>query len=197
MDNNRKPAAHLTWKVSTIPQGSENAPDPVTVSPQELESVIANPGSLQVPQPVETTTAAPRYNANVAYTTQPTVYSPNDKIVMEAIRVAVKNGWNEYTRVANSAVTIGMEAEAVIDGMKKRNANIGELLFNKQFCKSVWPDHINNHKFSDYDEPAKVTCESCKRPIPFGNPCWQNHLQNLVISDNPVEYLKENMPHGR
>jgi hypothetical protein len=191
MDNTRSPAAHVDWKTSIIPKGAGNPADPVTVSPQELEAVIANPGSLQIPNPIDTgLEAAPRYNANVPYNPMPVVYSPNDKIVMEAIRLAVKNGWNEYTRFANSAVTIGMEAEAVIDGMKKRNANISELLFNKEFCKSVWPDHINNHKFSDYDEPAKVTCESCKRPIPFGNPCWQNHLQSLVVADNPVEYLK-------
>lgn len=192
MDSNHKPAAKLDWKTSIIPKDAGNPTDPVAVSPQELEAVIANPSSLQTPQPIDTgVEAAPRYNANVPYNPPPIVYSPNDKIVMEAIAIAVKNGWKEYHRFANDATTIGMEPEAIIDGMKRRNAKINELLLDKDFCKALWPGHINNHKFSDYDEPAKVTCESCKRPIPFGNPCWQNHLQNLVISDNPVEYLKE------
>jgi hypothetical protein len=156
----RQPAINPGWKISIIPKNAGNATDPVFASTQEVESVIANPGSLAAPQPVESTSTAvevaPRYNANVPYNPEPVIYSMNDQIVMQAIRVAVANGWTEYHRFANSAVTIGMEAEAVIEGMKKRGASIAELFHSLEFLNKLWPnDYEKQTRFLASADPIK------------------------------------------
>jgi hypothetical protein len=141
MDSQHKPAIRPAWKVSTIPQNASNATDPTVASSQELEAVIANPGALQTPNPVEVGEGldpAPRYNANVPYTPEPIIYNAQDEELMKRIRVAIQNGWKEYHRFANDSVTIGMEAEAVIQGMKKQHMQVQQLLLDEEFGKYAW-----------------------------------------------------------
>lgn len=160
------------WKVSTIPKDASNATDPIVASTKELESVIANPSSLQPNTPLETdevaqkTTeieAVPRFNANLPYTPQPTIYSMNDQILMQAIRVAVSHGWREYLHYANNAVTIGLEAEAVIEGMKKQRQSVDTLLLKKDFCRFLWPT------------------------------TWEKNLSAMIISYDQMKYLEAHL----
>ena len=155
----RQPAIKPDWKVSLIPSNSGNRTEPEFASLQEIEGVISNPGSLQQPQPIEQPepiTPAPRFNANVPYSPQPVIYSMNDQIVMQAIRIAVANGWGEHHRFANSAVTIGMEGEAVIEGMKKRGASIAELFHSLEFLNKLWPnDYEKQTRFLASADPIK------------------------------------------
>lgn len=157
------------WKVSTIPKNASNATEPLVASTKELEEAILNPRSIQQATPLESDEIAlkttelntvPRFNANLPYTPQPIVYSMNDQILMQAIRVAVANGWNDYHRIANGAVTIGMEAEAVIDGMKRRNDSIEGLVIKKDFCRYLWPK------------------------------TWQTKLPEMIMSDNLLKYME-------
>ncbi len=157
------------WKVSTIPKDATNATDPVVASNKELEAVIANPTSLRPNTPLESDQVAtkptqievaPRFNANVPYTPQPTIYSMNDQILMQAIRIAVKNGWSEYRHFANDAVTLGLEAEAVITGMKKQRLQVDTLLIKKDFCRFLWPK------------------------------TWQTKLPEMILSDDQMKYLE-------
>ena len=110
-------------------------------SPQELEAVIADPGSLTPPQPVETVTRpikpAPRYTADAPYTPDPVIYSAQDLQLMERIRTAVQNGWTGFHRYANDAVTIGLEPEAVIAGMRKQRMDAAQLLFDDEFIRAM------------------------------------------------------------
>ncbi len=156
------------WKVSTIPKDASNATDPIVASNKELESVIANPSSLQPNTPLETDEVAqksteietpPRFNANIPYAPQPTIYSMNDQILMQAIRVAVKNGWRDFHRYANDAVTLGLEAEAVVEGMKRQRQSVEDLLIKKDFCKFLWPK------------------------------TWKTKLPEMIISDDQMKYL--------
>ena len=168
-------AVRPDWKISTIPKDASNATDPIVASNKEIEAVIANPSSLKPNTPLESdeviqkTTeldTPPRFNANLPYTPQPTIYSMNDQILMQAIRVAVKNGWPDYHRFANNAVTIGMEAEAVVEGMKKQRQAVDTLLFKQDFCKYVWPK------------------------------TWKDNLAKMIVSDDQMKYLEGHLSDG-
>jgi len=157
--DSKQPAINPGWKISIIPKEAGNATEPVYASAQEIEGVIDNIGNLVMPEPIESkkaVEAAPRYNANVPYTPQPVIYSMNDQIVMAAIRRAVDNGWNDYHRFANDAVTIGMEAEAVITGMKKRQASINELLFDKDFNRCLYQEDWRQNMFDMISAPNSI-----------------------------------------
>lgn len=135
-------AVRPDWKISIIPKDAGNAADPVVATSTELEAIISNPGSIKVPEPntnvqTRTTELAPRYNANVPYHPQEIIYSAQDQEFMKIIRIAIDNGWQGYHRVANDSVTIGMEPQAVITGMRKRNASAVELLLDPEFNKYV------------------------------------------------------------
>lgn len=165
-------AARVDWKVSIIPADAGNRHDPLVADPKEIEAVLSNPGSLKSPAPIEPSDltnkpaeieAAPRYNANVPYTPQPTIYSPNDQTLIKAVQQAVKNGWRDAHRYANDAMTIGLEGEAVVSGMKKRQANVNDLLLDKAFNQALWGDS------------------------------WQTHLKELVVAEQPIDYIKEQL----
>lgn len=165
-------AVRPDWKVSTIPKDATNATDPIVASNEELEGIIANPASLIPPVPLENNDViqnsteievVPRFNANVAYAPQTINYSKNDEILMKAIRIAVKNGWSEYRHFANDAVTIGMEAEAVIIGMKKQRQPVDILLFQKDFCKYLW---VND---------------------------WETKLPEMIMADDRMKYIEDSL----
>jgi hypothetical protein len=141
MDMNAQRAVNPSWKISTIPKDAGNASEPVVANNAELEAVIANPGSLLTADPVEArqdiARPSPRYNANVPYSPQPVIYSMQDQELMVSVRRAVANGWQGYTRFANDSVTIGLEAEAVVIGMKKQQMSVSKLLEDKDFIKAL------------------------------------------------------------
>lgn len=156
--------AKIDWNISLIPQGATNSSDPLVASEDEIKDVINNPSLLSMPKPIESEVeAAPRYNANVPYSPEPVVFSYNDQILLKAIRKAVKNGWKDYHRFANDAVTIGMEAERAITGMKKGSMKVEELLYDKTFARCLWLDD------------------------------WQTRLSEMVVADNLMNYLKEHL----
>ena len=89
-------AVRPDWKISTIPKDASNATDPIVASNKEIEAVIANPSSLKPNTPLESDEVAqkpteidtpPRFNANLPYTPQPTIYSMNDQILMRAFLI--------------------------------------------------------------------------------------------------------------
>lgn len=168
MANSKQPAAKVKWRTAIIPQDAENLTEPVKALPAEIEGIINNPGELRPPEPLDLSqvynktelSPSPRYNANVPYSPQPIVYSANDFLLMKAIREAVKNGWTDYHRYANDATTIGMEAEAVINGMRKLNTKVQDLLLDKQFAKA------------------------------FLGESWEADLPKLVIADDIMQALK-------
>lgn len=103
-----------------------------------------------------------------------------DKQALEkAIRIAIKNGWD-------------VEFEDVLQVMSKRESLYGlryvahsGWLFNHEFCKALWGE-----------EHAVVI--DVHRPVTNGVVMslkeYQFHMQQMVIADNPLAYLKDNLP---
>lgn len=169
-----QPAIKVEWKTTIIPNSAQNRTEPLVASAKEIEAIIANPKSFEPNKPLESSElmpetlpeieAAPRYNANVQYEAPVVTYSENDRLLIKAIQLAVANGWGDYHRFANDAVTVGMEGEAVIANMKKTNTEVQKVILNRGFNMALWGDS------------------------------WKDHLKELAISAEPMKYLKEHLP---
>lgn len=59
------------------------------------------------------------------------------------------------------------------------------LIYNHDFAKALWPE----------TEVSKVTRSDMFTDIGdhIVQPAWQYHLQQMVIADDPIEYLGENL----
>lgn len=66
--------------------------------------------------------------------------------------------------------------------------DVQRLIFSNDFAKALWGEE-------------EIAVESGNNIPMYGKrlsliqkiPCWQYHLQNMVIADDPIKYLKENI----
>lgn len=58
--------------------------------------------------------------------------------------------------------------------------NTEHVIFNHEFAKALWGEGYYENKSPNY-------------LLRDGRKIWQYHLQQMVISDNPLEYLREHM----
>jgi len=60
--------------------------------------------------------------------------------------------------------------------------NYYAILFDKDFCKAIWGDE---KKFMPYLYSHPHLGEECT--------LWKWHIKQMVVSDNPIEYLERNL----
>ena len=108
-----------------------------------------------------------------------------DKEVLEkAITKAIDSGWYPYNDTDHIPTP-----EHILDWFEV-NDNYGHadfyklFIFSHDFAKALWGDDkigvFNTPTNGTYrwDDPRKL---------------WKYHLQNMVISEDPIQYLKENI----
>lgn len=89
------------------------------------------------------------------------------EVLNKAFEIAKKNGWNV---VETGFKAIEFEGTAI---------PLTGLLFDHAFCKALWG------KGKGY-ELAGTTLDGKE---------WQNHLQDMVICTDPIEYLADHLSH--
>ena len=98
-----------------------------------------------------------------------------DKDILEkAIAKAIVGGWKYYEGEEGQP-----DADEILNIIQSSTHTIQcyeHIIFNKGFAKALWGD--------DYIANKKM----------FANHAWQYHLQNMVISDDPIKYLADNLP---
>lgn len=95
----------------------------------------------------------------------------SDKETLEAaINKAIDGGWNP-----------GNEPEDLASMSINRQGGwtVNDIIFDKDFAKALW----GNKKTESWNDYEVV--------VPYTG--WQYHIQQMVIAENPIEYLKENM----
>jgi len=109
----------------------------------------------------------------------------NTAVLERAIRVAVKNGWKRtYTRKQMPELNF---------------EEVYGVIYNHEFAKSLWPIDGMEHVTT---KAAKATPIFSGKPAFMRRPSrplrgsWQYHLQQMVISPDPIQYLAANMPGG-
>lgn len=112
-------------------------------------------------------------------------------ILTQAISKAMSNGWKPKLET-------GSETD------KERYALSGKLrvndfIYDHDFAKALWGDIPVEQYYDDGDEKHPFMGGSISYPynegssIQFVCHAWKYHLQQMVIADNPIQYLKDNM----
>lgn len=100
----------------------------------------------------------------------------DQEVLDKATKKAIKAGW--------------APSEDVLSLVLSRKTFIIELapviLFDKEFCIALWGD-----KAIEYEISPLPSIES--KPIKLVQEKWAYHLQNMVISENPINYLERHM----
>ncbi len=109
------------------------------------------------------------------------------RILTRAIEKAIANGWKRspMTDMPNYEVNIGTESIGILftDLSKKlpRTAYVlgsMELIFDHNFAKALWGDGKYHTQFETSDDVTHID--------KLG---WKDHLQQMVIADDPIVYL--------
>jgi hypothetical protein len=91
------------------------------------------------------------------------------EILTKAIEKALNNGW----------------AGDVLSGdVTDDYSNYRNIIFNHDFAKALWGDDLwwiaKPGKSGEHRQELQV-------------PAWQIHLQQMVIAEDPIQYLEENI----
>lgn len=100
----------------------------------------------------------------------------NKEILEKAIKLAIDGGW-KGSDVLPPAVNEGRQ---IPDW-----TGIHYLIFNHDFAKALWGEEVKRWT----GEPGHTGVSR----ITWSMPEWQIHLQQMVISDDPIKYLGDNM----
>lgn len=91
----------------------------------------------------------------------------NDKqqILTKAIQKAIDGGWDKSL---DDTITI------------TRYGSVLDIIFNHQFAQALWGE-VKQHK----DEQGITSYDHTTG--------WKYHLRNMVIAEDPIEYLGQNL----
>jgi hypothetical protein len=124
----------------------------------------------------------------------------HQEILTKAIDKAVAGGWKPFeygmpTRIeqwqgdhmVNIAVDFPLHTGS-IDWVRELEG----IIFNHDFAKALWGDSIGLYGIAKRNiVPGFVTPEDVRdlRKMYL----WQYHLQQMVVADDPIKYLRENI----
>lgn len=102
----------------------------------------------------------------------------NQQILEKAISKAIDGGWTPTMQI--NRLEVGLKQPwKTHDYMTSTGwwYTVNDLIFNHSFCKALWGEENFMRYDGDTLDPLKM---------------WQYHLQQMVISEDPIKYLGEN-----
>ena len=112
------------------------------------------------------------------------VQMDNKQILEKAIQKAKDNGWKAETiQTADGTWMYGGEHNGMLFGTPIDT----HVIFNHDFAKALWGEKETTQTM-DYAQELW----SANEDLSFEGERWQYHLQQMVLADNPIKYLKEN-----
>lgn len=129
----------------------------------------------------------------------------NQEILEKAIQKAIDGGWSPGWLDRRPVVSWGVqyatdyddgEGVMVFGYHAKSNAStwffpLKELIFNHDFAKALWGDGTNNIKVNDDGTLSPI---DPTKPTKFTTLLdYKDHLQQMVIAEDPIKYLGENL----
>ena len=101
----------------------------------------------------------------------------NQDILEKAIQKAIDGGLTGYWKERYEKCVDMGELKYLVDGNNiEQGETVEKLIFNHDFAKALWGGATNE---------AAAFKDSLDE--------WQYHLQQMVISDDPIKYLGENI----
>lgn len=126
------------------------------------------------------------------------------EILEKAIKKAVAGGWDNWYANGYEPIYFGGELIGVRDldpHAVLKCEGIEGLLFNHDFARALWGDEHDcdagfHEKKTIFHNPATNKDEVLDESYTvycLHQKDWKHHLQNMVIADNPIEYLGSNL----
>ena len=117
----------------------------------------------------------------------------NREVLEKAIQKATGNGWGSYGKLHKVWLPIADLDTVLIEFVEKfnqttryRQFNYEAIIFNRDFAKALWGDGTKEKPVSGGTfnaQPGFFTT--------YKN--WKNHLMDMVVSEDPINYLGENI----
>lgn len=112
----------------------------------------------------------------------------NQQILEKAIQKAIDGGWNvvgseipatfTFRYIQNNAI-IGVLHIDGHDVQHREPLNAERIIFNHDFAKALWGEE--EYEGNPIGDPQGTLRD------------WQYHLQQMVIADDPIQYLGDNI----
>ncbi len=111
------------------------------------------------------------------------------EVLQKAIEVAIENGWRQGSNFKTDLLYQYNE-----NPLERQAQNV---CFSHDFAKAFWGDKPVNQFGADLsylgtdDDPLKELHEAAGSPKHLGLVAWQYHLQQMVLCENPIDYLRK------
>ncbi len=99
----------------------------------------------------------------------------NRVIPKKALQRAIDNGWD-----GSHYFVMGNRAKELKDYEIWNHYSKNDIIFNRDFAKALWGEGAFANPSGDSSTQVAITG-------------WHHHLMQMVVSEDPIEYLKENL----
>lgn len=125
----------------------------------------------------------------------------DSETVEKAIKIAIGNGWQPIETIEGSDVVIqqwqghGMLEVCFYKDSYEHNPmkwvrELEGIIYNHDFAKALWGvEEVDHFDLVDLDNGGKTSTVT--------KPIWHYHLQKMVVADDPIGYLRDNLPLDR
>lgn len=117
----------------------------------------------------------------------------NQEILTKAIDKAVERGYRgqslfyrDALRLHGDSITVGPDSDI----------HINEVIFSHDFAKALWGEPVDKSATMTQTEMNKATGGTFNAPpgmFAIYSKGWKDHLQEMVIADDPIAYLGEHL----
>ena len=104
------------------------------------------------------------------------------EVLQKAIEIAIENG---HTAMSNAFVCDNLGV-LFKNGDQVGNSSFRDVLFSHDFAKAFWGEEKKNI-IKEVELPGGYK----KKAIIEKLSIWQHHLQQIVLCDNPIDYLRK------
>ena len=116
------------------------------------------------------------------------------EILTKAIEKAIKNGWKlpEFTDAPWEVVELGDDSVILEygDSYGMLELSMPEIIFSHDFAKAFFGCEEIELANPDWCDSLPVCDEDIEHDTQIS---WEYHLQQMVINENPLQYLKDYM----
>ena len=115
----------------------------------------------------------------------------DEQVIHECVAIAVINGWEEPCSLEWTGSGFNE------DSLSYRHS-FEEIFFNRKFAKALFGEEEEasdqlDYKFSNNHEGRILdgVCSCCTGFYTIYIPSWNYHIQQLTLSENRIQYLRE------
>ncbi len=101
----------------------------------------------------------------------------DNEILSKAIEKALNNNWDVFVPLIPTYALELANPDKVIQAVRSKKS-INDIIFNHSFAKAFWGE-------KNYINGIRTNTGSIAGEVKM----WQYHLKELVLYDNPLEYI--------